>query len=461
MLEADSILVGTMMLGMLAMTLFFIKNDEFLGLVVFFFYTSGITRYNLVVSGQERWVSVAYSKNIFSLTNELGLQALNYFFWGTAVFCVAYFIFAMFRKAPESFKDDNIILSSFLTRYQYYIIGAFALIGTVSFYAKLAFINSFLAGGGGIAMGGSYYVMIGFGLGGVISLMFLVFSNYDVKTQLINKIIFAVLIAMAGSLTYSSSGRFQFLSWSITIGIILVGDQNPFYKLRIYLIGGIIISLAFGFAGVKRRTNTTNMSAAQKVSLAWERNKSTEDVTMLDGFMMVLQVYPQHLNYHYGSEHLEILYRPIPRSIWPDKPLGGYANKLGLNDNMGGGSVGISQSIFGSFYGEGGFTGIIVFSVLYAALFNYIIVRSLRYSTNVRHLIKGIAIASSVPLLRGGDLPGIYAFIGMTFWPVFLFLSQYGKYIALYKFEQMKSFVYSPQPIKKETDPIAIENAHI
>lgn len=439
MLEPDSILVGTMILALVAMVLFFIKNDEFLGLVVFFFYTSGINRYNLVVSGADRWVRVAYSKNIFNLTNELGLQALNYFFMGTAVFCIVYFILAMFRKPPERFKDSDETLSLFLAKYQVYIVLAFLLVATVSFYAKIAFVNSFIASGGGISLGGSYYVMIGFGLGGVISLMFLVYNNYDIKTQPLIKFAFAALILLAGSMTYSSSGRFQFLSWSITIGVMLVGDRNPFYKLRIYLVGGLVVSLAFGLAGVQRRTDIRGMSAMQKVSLAWDRNQSTEDVTMLDGFMMVLQVYPQHLGYHYGTEHLEILYRPIPRSMWPNKPLGGYANKLGLNDNMGGGSVGISQSIYGSFYGEGGVGGIVVFCVLYALLFNYIMVSSLKYKTGVRHLIKGLTIASALPLLRGGDLPGIYAFIGMTFWPVFLFISQYKKFAAIIGFQQLRA----------------------
>jgi hypothetical protein len=294
--------------------------------------------------------------------------------------------------------------------------------------------------------------MLGFGIGGVITLMYLIFKNYDIKKQFIPKIIIGVIIAFAASLTYSSSGRFQFLSWSITIGVIFVANNNPLYKLRIYVIGGLIVSLAFGLAGVKRRTDTSTMSTFQKLSLAWERNKSTEDATMLDGFMMVLEVYPNHLGYHYGSEHMEILYRPIPRSMWPDKPLGGYANKLGLNDNMGGGSVGISQSLYGTFYGEGGTTGIIILSVIYCLIINLIMRYSLSYNSDLRHIIKGITIASLVPLLRGGDLPGIYAFIGMSFWPVFLFISRYNTFLRqnkIMQFESMQTYVPVTSPDKQ------------
>jgi len=427
-----------MFLGLFSVVVFFIRNDELPILFVLFFYTSGLQRYTLVTAGADRWVRVAYSKNIFNLTDELGLQALNYFFLGTLVITLAYSLFAFSRKPPTAFKDDSLMLLYFVRQNQFLIVSLFAIIGTVSFYAKFAFVNSFLASGGSIATGGSYYVMIGFGLGGVIPLMYLVFRSYDFKTQFIPKFIIGLVMVFAASMTYASSGRFQFISWAVTIGIILVGDSNPFYKLRIYILGGFALSLAFGLAGVARRVDTKKMSTFEKFSAAWQRNKSTEDATMLDGFMMVLQVYPQHLNYHYGTEHLEILYRPIPRSWWPDKPLGGYANKLGLNDNMSGGSVGISQSLYGTFYGEGGVAGIVILSIIYAYLLNLIMRRSINYNSDVRHLVKGATIASVIPLLRGGDLPGIYAFIGMSFWPVIFLVFRYSNFALL--FQRMRYF---------------------
>jgi hypothetical protein len=440
-----------MFLGLFAVVVFFIRNDEIPVLFVLFFYTSGLQRYTLVTAGANRWVRVAYAKNIFNLTDELGLQALNYFFLGTLSLTLAYSFFAFRRNPPEVFKDEPLSLLYFLRQNQFLIVSGFALIGSVSFYAKLAFVNSFLASGGGIASGGSYYVMIGFGLGGVIPLMYLIFKSYDIKTQYLPKLMIGAVIALAASMTYSSSGRFQFISWAVTVGITFVGDSNPFYKMRIYLIGGLALSLAFGLAGVARRVDTQKMSTFQKFSAAWDRNKSTEDATMLDGFMMVLQVYPKHLDYHYGTEHLEILYRPIPRSWWPDKPLGGYANKLGLNENMGGGSVGISQSLYGTFYGEGGVAGIIILCIIYAFLLNALISRSIRYNSDVRHLIKGAAIASIIPLLRGGDLPGIYAFIGMSFWPVILFTFRYSSFANRFRFLRQSSRQQMQQEAETQT----------
>jgi hypothetical protein len=41
-----------------------------------------------------------------------------------------------------------------------------------------------------------------------------------------------------------------------------------------------------------------------------------------------------------------------------------------------------------------------------------------------------MAISSLIPLLRGGDLPGIVAFVGMAYWPIFVFLYYYNAYLT-------------------------------
>ena len=229
-------------------------------------------------------------------------------------------------------------------------------------------------------------------------------------------------------ISYNPSQRFQFLSWMVAIGIIAFQTYTPTKKIKYYIIGGAFVMLFFSLAGVARKHNLSNMSFSQMYDAAMERSETKEDQNMLDGFMMVLDVYPEHLDYHWGMEHLEILMRPIPRKLWPGKPFGGYANKLGLND-VKKGTVGISQTIYGTFYGEGGIIGIIILSILYGWLFVKLFRYSEYYDSDMKWLLKGIIIASFVPILRGGDLPGIIAFIGMSYWPVFLILYQYNKFL--------------------------------
>jgi hypothetical protein len=144
------------------------------------------------------------------------------------------------------------------------------------------------------------------------------------------------------------------------------------------------------------------------------------DANMLDGFVLLRQVYPEMLPYSYGGEHLDILTRPIPRAWWPGKPVGGYLNKLGIIDANSGLTLGISPSLFGSFYQEGGIVGMVLLSVLYGFGFARLIRFSAVISPIGGLLIRAIACAAVIPLLRGGDLPGIYAWFGMAFWPVAL-----------------------------------------
>jgi len=426
---------------LVALVLFFFKNDEFLLLIVLFFYSTGINRYNMVVYGREKWVVVAYSKNIFNLTNELALEALNYYFWGTLTLTLVYFALKINYERPLKLKDNKLILISFLEKNKVLILLSFVVIAFINFYSKRSFGEAYQSGGASIAFGNSYFIMIGFAFGGFIVLVYLIYANTDLKKAGASKLFFLAIFIYAGMNTYSSSGRFQFLSWGVAVGIMMVKDSAPIWKLRTYLIGGFLLSIAFGLAGALRGENVRELSWSDRIDAAMARNSSGEDQTMLDGFMMVMQVYPQHLNYHYGSEHLEILYRPIPRSIWKDKPLGGYANKLGLNDNMGGGSVGISQSLYGSFYGEGGPIGVMIFSAIYAFLFYSFFRYADRYNSDINWLIKGITISSAIPLLRGGDLPGVYAFIGMTFWPTIIFVYRYNKHVVKFRAEQMKLLI--------------------
>ncbi|MDP5081566.1 MAG: hypothetical protein NWP87_02840, partial [Winogradskyella sp.] len=108
--------------------------------------------------------------------------------------------------------------------------------------------------------------------------------------------------------------------------------MRPLRKLRYILPLAIGILLFFSFLGASRESSFRAVSLGEQLELSLERALNTEDQNMLDGFMMVLDVYPKFLDFSLGAEHIEILLRPIPRSWWPGKPLGGYANKLGLND---------------------------------------------------------------------------------------------------------------------------------
>jgi hypothetical protein len=121
--------------------------------------------------------------------------------------------------------------------------------------------------------------------------------------------------------------RFQFLGWFVAATIILSSGLSFVRRAQVLVIGLIGAVCLFAVAGALRNAEE---STAELEQSAWERFAFAEDANMLDGFVLLRQVYPQMLGYSYGGEHLEILERPIPRAWWPDKPVGGYMNKLGI-----------------------------------------------------------------------------------------------------------------------------------
>lgn len=232
-----------------------------------------------------------------------------------------------------------------------------------------------------------------------------------------------LLIVVAAA--YNNFGaflRFQFVGLVIGIAVALSVFYVPRKRAVALLLGAIVAVIAFSLAGAVRQADNVNDKAAafQHTGTSWERLVAGEDANMLDGFAIVRFVYPELMDFTLGTEHLEVLTRPIPRELWPDKPVGGYVNKLGLRDASQG-ILGISQSIYGSFYGEGGVIGIAVFAVLYGLGLAAITEWMTTLHPFLYSVLRGLFVAWMIPLLRGGDLPGIYAWLGMSSLTVLMF----------------------------------------
>lgn len=277
-----------------------------------------------------------------------------------------------------------------------------------------------------------YLYLFPLGLVGVATLVLCVWNRGGFSSWS-SRVMAALIMLALWQLTFSSSGRFQFLGWLVAAGVTLSSTYRPRTRLMILAAFATVGLGLFAIAGTLRGYTAEDANFRQA---AWERAFSAEDANMLDGFVLLQQVYPSQLPYSLGGEHLEILMRPIPRSLWPGKPVGGYMNKLGLITPQTGFTLGISPTIFGSFYAEAGTLGVMVLALVYG----WILARLVRLSTQLQPfvglLLRAIVCASLVPLLRGGDLPGIYAWIGMAFWPCFLVLWLKRRWLAVVRSPQ-------------------------
>jgi hypothetical protein len=264
----------------------------------------------------------------------------------------------------------------------------------------------------------SYVILFSLSLVGLAILIAALWKSRALHTGG-EKLIASILFLAIFYLTFQPSMRFQFLGWFVASTIILSSGLSFVRRAQVLVIGLVGAVSLFAVAGALRNTEDPTVELEQS---AWERFAFAQDANMLDGFALLRQVYPAMLYYSYGGEHLEIFERPIPRAWWPEKPVGGYMNKLGIITADSGFTLGISPSLFGSFYQEGGVAGVVLLSIIYGFGFGRLVSFSTRIVPLTGLLLRGILAAAIVPLLRGGDLPGIYAWFGMSFWPCLLLL---------------------------------------
>ena len=312
------------------------------------------------------------------------------------------------------------------------------LIVPLAFFLRL-YVGEQKEAGASMAFGlSSYFILFPFAVSGLAILIIAglkLRAFPDAKSRL-SALAFLVVILFV---SFGSGARFQFVGWLIAGTVILTSDMRPRKRIPVFGVGFAAAIFAFGIAGALREVDYEEDGAVEVKVSAWERILSGKDANMLDGLELVQQVYPEMLDYGYGMEHLEILTRPIPRAIWPDKPVGGYMNKLKMFDKGSAGTLGISPSLFGSFYGEGGIIGIIGFSAVYGIALARLMMIARRLHPLPGILLRACVCAGIVPLLRGGDLPGIYAWIGMAFWPCGLAIYYCRRELAMEKLRMRTS----------------------
>lgn len=401
------VLIQTALLAF-AVVWFFWRNDEvpvlIAGLTMFF----SSYRYFAVTQGWGEWVETVYTFGLPPITDEDALETLPLIAFGQFILMATYCA-RMRRKLP-------VIVAEGLQRLPPRTVSSLIVLAVVFFslseYARGAAFN---------LTSSSYVFLFPLTTVGVATLLVAAWRFGALHTP-VQKGICVLIVAAAAYNNFGAFLRFQFVGLIIGIAVALSVFYVPRQRILALLLGGAVAVLAFSMGGAVRQADNVNDKAAafEHTSTSWERLVAGEDANMLDGFAIVRFVYPELMDFTLGMEHLEVLTRPIPRELWPDKPVGGYVNKLGLRDQSQG-MLGISQSIYGSFYGEGGVIGIAVFAVLYGLGLAAVTEWMAKLHPFVYSVLRGLFVAWMIPLLRGGDLPGIYAWLGMSSLTVLVF----------------------------------------
>ncbi|MCP6759262.1 MAG: oligosaccharide repeat unit polymerase [Fischerella sp. CENA71] len=389
------------------------RNDELPLLLSFLLFYVSSFRYWAVANGFNIWVNLEQF-GLAPVTNQSATDALQYIVLGQLCTVGTYMLR---QKLKIPVVDRQYIgFSPFLNwlRPKVILFGVFCLplviVAQNSVKAQLA------EGRSAAFQISSYLQQFPLILTGIATLLLCLWKVIGMPL-LREKIATIIILYCITNFSFNISGRFQFIGWLATAGIILSSSYKSKTRLIILALAAVVGLGIFGVAGTLRGTDEIDQQAA------WHRLFSAEDANMLDGFALLKDAFPRLVPFRLGMAHLEILMRPIPRAIWPEKPVGGgYLAEVGLVDPETGSTLGFSPTFYGDFYSEGGIFGILFFAPIYGAILAAIVQRSAWLHPFAGVLIRAILCSSMVPLLRGGDLPGIFAWIGMSFWPCFLLL---------------------------------------
>jgi oligosaccharide repeat unit polymerase len=387
------------------------RYDELPAIVsVFLFYIFSI-RYWALAAGWTTSVNIT-NFGFNQMTDQEAAKSLFLGTLGQSIFLIAYMSTQGKRLAVKTHTLSK--STGFALRRITFVLAILVVPAAV---VVRSFVGEQKEAGVSMAFGlSSYIILFPFAVSGAAILMLAALKLGAFTTPKM-KILSILTLVLISYVSFGSGARFQFIGWLIAGIIIFSSDIAPKKRIPLYLIGFLFVAGVFSVAGALRDIAHGEAVTAEIQDKAWKRILSATDANMLDGMALVQQVYPEMLDYGYGKEHLEILARPIPRYLWPDKPVGGYMNKLKIFDKTSSGTLGISPSLFGSFYGEGGIVAVVILSYIYGSVIAWTMMLTKRIHPLSSALLRGCVCAGIIPILRGGDLPGIYAWIGMAFWP--------------------------------------------
>ena len=163
-----------------------------------------------------------------------------------------------------------------------------------------------------------YHRLIGQELPKVALLMFIAMWSQGFKRA-------GVLVGIAAfgllaiALPFLASSRAGVLMSLIAICVVL--DMTRGLKIRTLALALVVsVTIIFGMLALRRVNTRGSTFSAAIVELGFEPlfgNRNFADITKLSH---VYEGVPSQIDYKYGSSYLNILYAPVPRTVWPDKP---------------------------------------------------------------------------------------------------------------------------------------------
>jgi len=185
------------------------------------------------------------------------------------------------------------------------------------------------------------------------------------------------LILFMAYRAFLGGGRWAMITVVFTIILVqLYRSRRRWIRLR-YLGLMIPLFILFQNIGFDRNYFRDMVSGEGRVvaefrdNRNWLEKQDNPDFANFDFLTYILWAVPdKSRTYTYFSQYLQLFTEPIPRILWPDKPVGSPIKLVNLNDF--GNFVGLTNSLVGDGWLSGGWVGVLVTMIVVGLAFGYI-----------------------------------------------------------------------------------------
>jgi oligosaccharide repeat unit polymerase len=277
------------------------------------------------------------------------------------------------------------------------------------------------------------------------------------RFRLVSLIPLAMFVVVRGS----TGGRGPLISALVmTLLLYLYERRLKLPALRLALAGAAVVAL-FSFIGEDRGHTlrvAMGIDMAEEVfsdRVNDEKFMESMDIANMEFFEYIVWVVPQRSGtYDYFLNNLQVLTEPIPRVLWPGKPIGSPIPTVRLWDY--GSPIGMTSSLPGMGWYSLGWIGVIIWCGLWGYILGAVY---RRYWNGDQSTIKTAAymvlIASLIVSVRDGGLLTIVKQTGAYIAPVFVWFLL-AKYMRVPSLGQLRAQAFAKMRKARER---AVEGA--
>ncbi|WP_121116421.1 O-antigen polymerase [Croceibacterium ferulae] len=224
-------------------------------------------------------------------------------------------------------------------------------------------------------------------------------------------------------LKLASGGRGQVVTAAVIIGMLYMLDQRrrwPSLAILPALAAGWLVFAAIGDdrgAGIR----TTIGVEEQSVVVSSKRELKpleTMDLANMEFLEMLIWAIPERTGtYNYFVHNLQIFTEPIPRALWPGKPVGPPIQMYELYRYSQ--PLGATASIAGAGWAAAGYVGVIIWAGLFGAIFGWAYRAYVRGNGGIAATVAYMTMAAISPIMyRDGSIMSILKVVQFYYIPI-------------------------------------------